>query len=108
MSILPPLRESTPAPRQSIEDAPLRPASKPAGTVEGPSPFAQLVQRLGDEVTQGEALVKGALRARSGSLGPAELIALQAGVYRYSEAIDLAAKLVDHATTAAKTVLQGQ
>jgi hypothetical protein len=76
--------------------------------VESPSPFARLVQRLGEEVTQGEGLVQGALRARNGTIGPAELIALQAGVYRYSEAVDLAAKLVDHATTGIKTVLQGQ
>jgi hypothetical protein len=41
-------------------------------------------------------------------LGPAELIALQAGVYRYSEAIDLASRLVEHATSGMKTVLQGQ
>jgi hypothetical protein len=108
MSIVPPLRESTPAPRQALEDAPRRPASPSAGSVESPSPFARLVQRLGEEVTQGEGLVQGALRARNGTIGPAELIALQAGVYRYSEAVDLAAKLVDHATTGIKTVLQGQ
>lgn len=41
-------------------------------------------------------------------LGPAELLALQAGVYRYSEAVDLSAKLVDRATSGVKTVLQGQ
>jgi hypothetical protein len=41
-------------------------------------------------------------------LGPAELLALQAGVYRYSEAVDLAAKLVDRASNAVKTVIQGQ
>ena len=75
---------------------------------EDPSPFARLVHRLGDEVTRGEAVVEGALRAADGVLGPAELIALQAGIYRYSEAVDLAAKLVDHATTGVKTVLQGQ
>ncbi len=40
-------------------------------------------------------------------LGPAELIALQAGVYRYSEAIDLASHLVNRATNGVKTVIQG-
>jgi hypothetical protein len=40
-------------------------------------------------------------------LGPAELLALQAGVYRYSEAVDLAAKLIDRTTSGVKTVLQG-
>jgi hypothetical protein len=41
-------------------------------------------------------------------MGPGELIALQAGVYRYGEAVDLASRLVDRATTSVKTVLQGQ
>ena len=41
-------------------------------------------------------------------LGPEQLLALQAGVYRYSEAVDLAAKLVDRASNGLKTVVQGQ
>ena len=53
---------------------------------------------------------EGAIAAsRSGrDLGAGELLALQAGVYRYSEAVDLAAKLVDRASSGVKTVLQGQ
>ena len=35
------------------------------------------------------------------------LIALQAGIYRYTEAVDLAAKLVDRTTAAVKRTLQG-
>jgi hypothetical protein len=74
-----------------------------------PSPFARLVHGLGDEVHRGEATVQHAMASGSGgSLGPAELIALQAGVYRYTEAVDLASRLVDHATTGVKTVVQGQ
>jgi hypothetical protein len=34
------------------------------------------------------------------------LIALQAGIYRYSEAIDLTVKLVDRATSGVKTILE--
>lgn len=54
--------------------------------------------------------MKGAIAAsRSGrDLDASELLALQAGVYRYSEAVDLAAKLVDRASSGVKTVLQGQ
>jgi hypothetical protein len=61
-------------------------------------------------VQAGEAVMRGALGAgRVGAtLEPGELIALQAGVYRYSEAVDLAAKLIDHATSGLKTVVQGQ
>jgi hypothetical protein len=76
---------------------------------EGPSLFAQLVRGLGHEVQRSETLVHQAIAtARGGDLAPAELIALQAGVYRYSEAVDLASRLIDHATSGLKTVLQGQ
>lgn len=83
-------------------------AVQPRASAE-PSPFAELVRGLGHRVQGGEAMVEGAVAsARGRDLGPAELIALQAGVYRYSEAVDLASKLVDHATSGLKTVLQGQ
>lgn len=68
-----------------------------------------MLHGLGREVQRGEAFAKGAESSEATStLDPAQLIALQAGVYRYSEAIDLASRLVDHATTGLKTVLQGQ
>ena len=74
------------------------------------SPFGQLVRALGREVQRGESNMQSALQSsRSGaSLGPAELIALQAGVYRYSEALDLVSRLVDHATSGLKTIVQAQ
>jgi len=75
---------------------------------EQPSAFGRLVRGLGAEVQRGEALVHHAIDSASGGdLDPAQLIALQAGVYRYAEAVDLASRLVDHATTGLKTVLQG-
>jgi hypothetical protein len=68
-----------------------------------------LLHGLGSEVQRGEALVRRASTgAGTDTLDPGELIALQAGVYRYSEAVDLCARLIDHATTGLKTVLQGQ
>lgn len=75
-------------------------------TEEGPSPFARILRGLGREVDRGEHMVGRALHG--GDLGPGELLALQAGVYRYSEAVDLSAKLVDRATNGVKTVIQGQ
>jgi hypothetical protein len=62
---------------------------------------------IGHQIVRGEAAVRGALHA-GGNLGANELLALQAGVYRYSEAVDLAAKLVDRAQGSVKTVIQGQ
>jgi hypothetical protein len=74
------------------------------------SPFVQVMRSLGHEAERGEALVRGVLQAsgRGQAFGPTELIALQAGIYRYGETVDLAAKLVDKAGTDVKTVLQGQ
>jgi hypothetical protein len=69
--------------------------------------FAKLVRALGGEISRGEAVVRAALHARDG-LGASELLALQAGVYRYSEAVDLTAKLVDRAAGGVKAVIQGQ
>jgi hypothetical protein len=87
------------------------PKTAPAGSSpSGPSPFAKLVGGLGHEVAGGEGAMRAAVAAAhtGADLGPAELIALQAGVYRYSEAIDLASRLVDSATSGVKTVIQGQ
>jgi hypothetical protein len=77
---------------------------------EGPSPFARLLQGLALEVDRGESLTRAALGASTAAhpLAPADLLVLQAGVSRYSEALDLAARLVDRATSSVKTVLQGQ
>jgi hypothetical protein len=74
------------------------------------SPFARILQSIGHEATRGEAVMRNAIRATQAGrdLGPAELLALQAGVYRYSEVVDLAAKLVDRASTGVKTVISGQ
>jgi hypothetical protein len=74
------------------------------------SAFARVLQRLGSEVQRGEALTRHVLAA--GQLGrdlaPSELLALQAGIYRYSEAVDLASRLVDRAASGIKTALQAQ
>jgi hypothetical protein len=72
--------------------------------------FASVLAGLAREVDVGEGRVHGALRVTSagGDLGPGELIALQAGVFRYSEVVDLSSRLIDHATSGLKTVLQSQ
>jgi hypothetical protein len=72
------------------------------------SPFAEVVRALSHEADRGEATVRGVLAGGASQLGPAELLALQAGIYRYGETLDLAAKLVDKAGTDVRTVLQGQ
>ena len=97
---------SQPAAPQSASSpaAPLDPNADP------PSPFARLLRGLGREVTTGESQMRSAINStKSGhDLGPSELLALQAGVYRYTDTVDLASKLVDRATSSVKTVIQGQ
>jgi hypothetical protein len=71
--------------------------------------FASVVQNIGREAQRGEHLVEQVLGiARNGQkIEPADLLALQAGIYRYGEVVDLTSKLVDRATQAVKTVTQG-
>jgi hypothetical protein len=54
--------------------------------------------------------MKSVLAAGRGNvpLDPTSLLALQAGIYRYGETMDLAAQLVDKASTGVKTIVQGQ
>ena len=86
-------------------------AQAAAAAAEGPSPFARILHGLAREMDQGEAVIRRTLSGSGGSgqelgkLGSGELLALQAGVYRYSEAVDLASRLVDRAASGVKTVL---
>lgn len=84
------------------------PRASPPSEAEGPSPFARILHGLGREVDRGEKVTRRAIEGGGKDLGPSELLALQAGVYRYSEAVDLSSKLVDRAASGVKTVLQGQ
>jgi len=79
-------------------------SATPASSGSGVS-FAHALEGLGSTVDRGEALIARATRGSLGGLDSAELIALQAGIYRYSEAVDLVAKLVDRASSAVRTVV---
>jgi hypothetical protein len=70
--------------------------------------FKEVLTRLSERMDRGEASVQAAIRAAP-QMGPAgELLTLQAGVYQYTETFEVAAKMVDKATNAIKTTLQGQ
>lgn len=75
-----------------------------------PSYFSRLLDGLGRELDAGERLAVTATRGTygAGSMSPEALLTLQAGIYRYSEAVDLFAKLVDRGTQAVRTTLQNQ
>jgi len=72
---------------------------------DGESSFARALRALAREIDVGEARTAAASQLRSYDTGT--LIALQVGIYRYTEAVDLASKIVDRATNALRTVLQG-
>jgi hypothetical protein len=82
----------------------------PDATPTGPSPFARVLRGLGHELDAGERATRDVMAsARAGrDFSSVELIALQSQIYRYSEAVDLATKLVDRATNGLRTVVQGQ
>jgi predicted deacylase len=67
--------------------------------------FLKALASVGRAVDRGEALAAQASHGQLGGLDSAQLIALQAGIYRYSEAVDLVAKLVDRTSTAVRTVI---
>jgi len=104
-----------PYPTPLLPTAPTAPAhapstAKPRSADDPPSPFARLVRGFAGEADRGEATVHGALAAGGSSvpLDMTSLLALQAGIYRYGETMDLAAQLVDKASTGVKTIIQGQ
>jgi hypothetical protein len=74
-----------------------------------PSAFPAILQSLATAIHRGESLTRSALESGGAgqAMSPAALIALQAGIYRYAEAVDLASRLVDRATGAVKSVVQG-
>jgi hypothetical protein len=76
----------------------------------GLHPFSHWLRGVGQELDRGEAIAEKAIRGAGSraSSSPEQLIALQAGIYRYAEAVDLVTKLVDRGTQAVRTTLQSQ
>ncbi|MDH5490474.1 MAG: hypothetical protein OEY14_00725 [Myxococcales bacterium] len=76
----------------------------------GPSPARALIEDAASSIGRGQAQIERALRrARRGQgMAPEELLALQAGVYRYSQELELASKVVDKVTGAIRQTLQSQ
>lgn len=88
----------------SATRAPLIP---PPSTAQGPSRFSRLLAGLGRELDHGERTMA-AVTSGASPQDPGKLLALQAGIYRYVEAVDLTSKLIDRAANAVKTTLQSQ
>lgn len=75
-------------------------------SAEQPSPFERVARGLASAIDHGEHLVGRAAAGGYEQMDAATLIAVQAGIYRYGEAVDLASKLVDRIASATKTVLE--
>ncbi len=105
------LSEAAPIASQPV--TPRTSAQKPAPVAPSDSsersPFQRVIDGLGKEINSGEHMMRGALAAgQSGAdVGPGQLLALQAGVYRYGEAVDLASKLIDRTSSGVKTIING-
>jgi hypothetical protein len=69
--------------------------------------FAQVMGSIGERLDRGEAGLQRALSPCAGtSADPAELIALQARIYRYTETLELCTRVIDRGTQAIRTTLQ--
>lgn len=67
------------------------------------------MRRTADRMASGERMIDKALRStRAGTLSYERLLALQAGVYRYTREVELAGKLVERSTSALRQTLQSQ
>lgn len=84
--------------------------SKADAPTEGPSPFVRVLRGLGREIDQGERVTANVVRAAGAGRDPSasELLLLQSQIYRYTEVVDLASKLVDRSANGLRTVVQAQ
>jgi hypothetical protein len=99
-------RISGPASKESVTSAPeTTPTRAPTAARVGGKSFAEVLAGLTSEIDKGERMMGQV--TRGGHFDDGDLLKLQVGVYRYSEAIDLTAKLVDRATAAVRTTIQG-
>jgi hypothetical protein len=73
-----------------------------------PAPLTEAGRRLLSRISRGERFVEQVVRGASSGAAytPADLLAIQAQVYRYTQEVELVSKFVDRATNAVKTVLQ--
>lgn len=94
------LESPSPAPQTTSETAAATTDPAESGR------FSRLLSGFSREVDGGEALLRRASRGSLGALDATALIAVQAGIYRYTEVVELAGKVVDRASSGVRSVLQ--
>lgn len=107
-------REPGSAPRPErggrVDDAPDTAGTAARPERREPGAFAEALRDAGRSLTRGERTIERAVHAahRGKVFSQEELIALQAGVYRYAQELELASKLVDKSTSAVRQTLRSQ
>ena len=95
-----PLAPITP-PTSAPDVAPAAPSATGAS-------FREVLRDAATDMASHEAALDRVLSRRGAPLGPEQLLALQATVHRYSQEVELAAKLTDKLTGAVRQVLTSQ
>ncbi|MFW6066741.1 MAG: hypothetical protein ACOC97_00265 [Myxococcota bacterium] len=74
------------------------------------SPALDFLRESAREIARGDGILRRAMRTAhaGGVFDHGELLALQAGVYRYTQELELTGKLVDKSTQSLRHVLQSQ
>ncbi|MFN9809019.1 MAG: hypothetical protein ACK6CU_05215 [Deltaproteobacteria bacterium] len=90
--------------------SPLTSAPQPPPAREGgaSSSFRDALREAAHGIARREAALDGVLARRGAPLGPEQLLALQATLHRYTQEVELAAKLTDKLTGAVRQVLTSQ
>ncbi|HEY2730399.1 MAG TPA: hypothetical protein VGK52_10685 [Polyangia bacterium] len=105
-----PRRGSPAGPPGSSEGAPVARAATPPPASWAPSPLARGLARALDGAAAGEARLDAILdaAARGKSFTPAELLAVQATVFRYSQTVEVLSRATDRLVGAVKQTLGTQ
>lgn len=85
-------------------------AAQPVATKEGPSKVTQSLAHMLSGIEKGQGAMDKLIQAGMSGKGfsNGELIAMQAGVYKYTQELDLTSKIVEQATSGLKDTLKTQ
>jgi hypothetical protein len=101
------LGERAPAAAAPLDRPPVRPRQPAeASSVSSPSPVRALLERTLDAERRVSTLLAAAARGKTFS--PAELLALQATVFRYSQAVEVVSRATDKLVGAVKQTMGTQ
>jgi len=85
-------------------------AAQPVAAKEGPNKMTQSISHMLSGIEKGQGAMDKLIQAGMSGKGfsNGELIAMQAGVYKYTQELDLTSKIVEQATSGLKDTLKTQ